>query len=58
MVEIAKTTIVERIRSRSGSEATDSANDELPGQGLRHKRHIRPKGGVAGAYVVSVVYRL
>jgi hypothetical protein len=56
MVEIAKTTIVERIRSRSGSEATDTANDELPGQGLRHKRHIRPKGEVAGAHVVSVVY--
>jgi hypothetical protein len=30
MVEIAKTTIVERIRSRSGTEAADSANDELP----------------------------
>ena len=30
MVEIPKSTIVERIRGRSGPEAADSANDELP----------------------------
>ena len=30
MVEVPKITIVERIRSRSGPEAADSANDELP----------------------------
>jgi hypothetical protein len=30
MVEVPKITIVECIRSRSGSEAADSANDELP----------------------------
>ena len=30
MVEIPKATVVERIRGRSGSEAADSANDELP----------------------------
>jgi hypothetical protein len=30
MVEIPKITIIERIRSRSGPEAADSANDELP----------------------------
>jgi hypothetical protein len=30
MVEIPKSTIVERIRVRSGPEAADSANDELP----------------------------
>ena len=30
MVEIPKATLVERIRSRSGPEAADSANDELP----------------------------
>jgi hypothetical protein len=30
MVEIPKATVVERIRGRSGPEAADSANDELP----------------------------
>jgi hypothetical protein len=30
MVEIPKTIIIERIHSRSGPEAADSANDELP----------------------------
>src|SRR5215208_879937 len=30
MVEVPKITIVERIRNRSGPEAADSANDELP----------------------------
>jgi hypothetical protein len=30
MVEIPKATLLERIRSRSGPEAADSANDELP----------------------------
>jgi hypothetical protein len=30
MVEIPKATVLERIRSRSGAEAADSANDELP----------------------------
>ena len=30
MVVIPKTTVVERIRSRSGPEAADSAEDELP----------------------------
>jgi hypothetical protein len=30
MVEVPKITIVERIRSRSGPKAADSANDELP----------------------------
>ena len=30
MVEIPKATIVERIRGRSGPEAADSANEELP----------------------------
>ena len=30
MVEIPKDALVERIRSRSGPEAADSANDELP----------------------------
>jgi hypothetical protein len=30
MVEIPKAILVERIRSRSGPEAADSANDELP----------------------------
>jgi hypothetical protein len=30
MVEIPKSTIVEHIRGRSGPEAADSANDELP----------------------------
>ncbi len=30
MVEIPKAVLVERIRSRSGPEAADSANDELP----------------------------
>jgi hypothetical protein len=30
MVVIPKSTIVERIRVRSGPEAADSANDELP----------------------------
>ena len=30
MVEIPKSTIVERIRGRSGPEAAASANDELP----------------------------
>ena len=32
MVEIPKAALVERIRSRSGPEAADSANDELPDQ--------------------------
>jgi hypothetical protein len=30
MVVIPKATVVERIRSRSGAEAADSAEDELP----------------------------
>jgi hypothetical protein len=30
MVEISKATLVERIRSRSGPEAADSAQEELP----------------------------
>ena len=30
MVEIPKATIIEQIRSRSGLEAADSANEELP----------------------------
>jgi hypothetical protein len=30
MVEIPKATIIERIRGRSGPEAADSANEELP----------------------------
>jgi hypothetical protein len=30
MVEIPKATLVERIRSRSGPEAADSAQEELP----------------------------
>jgi hypothetical protein len=30
MVEIPKATLVGRIRSRSGPEAADSANEELP----------------------------
>ena len=30
MVEIPKAAVVEHIRSRSGPEAADSANDELP----------------------------
>ncbi len=30
MVEIPKAALVERIRSRSGSDAADSANEELP----------------------------
>ncbi len=30
MVVIPKTTVVDRIRSRSGPEAADSAEDELP----------------------------
>jgi len=30
MVIIPKTTVVDRIRSRSGPEAADSAEDELP----------------------------
>ncbi len=30
MVEIPKSAVVERIRSRSGSEAADSASEELP----------------------------
>jgi plasmid stabilization system protein ParE len=30
MVEIPRAMIVERIRDRSGPEAADSANDELP----------------------------
>jgi hypothetical protein len=30
MVEVPKITIIERIRSRSGPEAADSENDELP----------------------------
>ncbi len=30
MVVIPKATLIERIRSRSGPEAADSANEELP----------------------------
>ncbi len=30
MVEIPKATVIERIRSRSGPDAADSANEELP----------------------------
>lgn len=53
MVEIPKATIIERIRSRGGPEAADSANEELPDRldldseqdaGLLRRYDIDPDG--------------